>query len=131
MIDKLLNPEDNILRFSPPELVEDPPVYGLTNDIWMLGCLFIEIFSKNKVWNNFSENEIVKHLKSSSIPKIPNDIPHNLWGLICECVSPFYHARSDIKDVLIRYYQLMMKVGAHDVINRLCSNIIILIYANT
>jgi len=102
-------------------LIEDPPVYGLTNDIWMLGCFFIEIFSKHKVWAGYSENEIIKSLKNSSIPKIPGDIPHILWGLICECVSPFYHARCDIKEILIRYYQLMLKVGAHDVVNRLIS----------
>ncbi len=122
LIESLLNPDDNILRFYPPELVEEQPIHGLTNDIWMLGCFFIEIFSKYKCWTGFSENEIIKHLRNSSIPKIPSDIPHILWGLICECISPFYHARCDIKEILIRYFQLMSKVGAHDVINRLCSN---------
>jgi serine/threonine protein kinase len=90
----------------------------------MLGCFVIEILSKYKVWSGFSENEIIKHLKNSSSPKVPNDIPPNLWGLIHECINPFYNARADVKDILIRYYFLMQKLGNGDVVNRISSNIL-------
>jgi hypothetical protein len=77
----------------------------------MLGCLLIETFSKFKIWDGYSENEVIKQLKNLSIPKVPNDIPQTQWGLICECLNPFYKARHDIKDVITRFYFLVGKMG--------------------
>jgi serine/threonine protein kinase len=121
IIEKLLNPDDHYLRFTAPELFADPQIVGDVNDVWMMGCLFIEIFSKSKVWEGYTENEIVKQLKSGSIPKIPNDIPQICWGIICECLNPFYKTRHDIKDILTRYYFMLGKLSYPDLQQRLLS----------
>ncbi len=102
-----------------PELVSDPQYIGVINDIWMLGCLFIEIFSKYRVWEGYSDSEIMKQLKSQIIPKVPNDIAPECWGLICECLNPFYKARIDIRDVMIRYFYLLGKLGFSDLCERM------------
>ncbi len=115
IIEKLLNHDDYFLRYTAPELLQDPQVMASINDIWMLGCLFIELFSKYKVWDGYTENEIIKQLKNLSIPKIPNDVPQTMWGLICECLNPFWKARHDIKDVLTRYYFLAGKLQYTDI----------------
>ena len=109
------------MRYSAPELFIEPNVIGPVNDIWMLGCLFVEAFSKFKVWDGYSENEIIKQLKNLSVPKIPNDIPQNIWGLICECLNPFHKARNDIKDVLARFYFLVGKIGYPEIQHRIAS----------
>jgi hypothetical protein len=123
IIEKLLNNDDFFLRYTAPELFQEPPINNPVNDIWMLGCLFVEMFSKFKVWDGYSENEIIKQLKNLSMPKIPNDIPQYNWGLICECLNPFFKARQDIKDVLTRYYFLVGKLGYTDIQNRLTSRL--------
>lgn len=102
-----------------PELVIEPQYIGITNDIWMLGCLFIELFSKYRVWEGHSENEIMKNLKNQIIPKLPNDIAPECWGIICECLNPHYKARTDIKDVLVRFYTLMTKLGYYEILERM------------
>lgn len=122
MIEQLLNPDDNKLRYTPPELILEQPVIDICNDIWQLGCLFIEAFSKYKIWDGYSEHEIIKQLKNLSAPKVPNDIPQLCWGLICECLNPFYKARHNIKEVLTRYYYMMGKVGLNELQIRLTSN---------
>jgi hypothetical protein len=130
IIDNLLNSEDNFLRFLAPELVIEPQYIGIINDIWMLGCLFIELFSKFRVWEGHSENEIMKNLKNQIIPKIPNDISPECWGIICECLNPFYKARMDIKDICIRFYSLMSKLGYFEILERMQGNFISLFLFN-
>ena len=110
----------------PPELVQEPQIIGVTNDIWMLGCLFIEMFSKYKVWEGHSESEILKQLKSQISPKVPNDVMPECWGLICECLNPFAKARVDIRDVLVRYYYLLGKLSLSELQERMQSNFKIL-----
>jgi hypothetical protein len=90
----------------------------------MLGCLIVEVFSKSRIWDGYTEGEIVKQLKILQIPKIPNDIPQTIWGLICECLNPFHKARHDIKDVIVRYYYLLGKVGYSDLQGKLLSKIL-------
>ncbi len=121
IIEKMLNPDDILLRFTPPELLAENPSYYSGNDVWMLGCLLIEIFSKYKVWDGYTENEIIKQLKNLTSPKVPNDIPQSLWGLICECLNPFHKARVDIKDTLVRFYYLCSKLGLSDLTTRISS----------
>jgi hypothetical protein len=113
------------LRYTAPELFSEPQIFSAVNDIWMLGCLFVEVFSKYRVWDGYTENEIIKQLKNLSIPKIPNDIPQIVWGLICECLNPFYKARNDIKDVMTRFYFLAGKLGYTDIQHRLLGRNII------
>lgn len=122
IIEKMLNPDDFLLRFTPPELLLDTPIVFSGNDIWMLGCLIIEIFSKSKVWDGYTENEIIKQLKNITSPKVPNDIPQSLWGLICECISPFYKARIDIKDTFVRFHYLCNKLQLTDLTSRIQGN---------
>lgn len=122
IIEKLLNPDDHLLRFTAPELFLEPPVNSNVNDIWMLGCLLLETFSKYKVWDGYTETEIIKQLKNLTTPKVPNDIAQILWGMICECLNPFHKARQDIKDVLTRWYFMMGKLGYVDLQQRLASN---------
>jgi hypothetical protein len=124
ILEKLLNNDDFFLRFTAPELHVQPLFYGPINDIWMLGCLIVEVFSKIRIWEGYTEGEIVKQLKILQIPKIPNDIPQTIWGLICECLNPFHKARNDIKDVIVRYYYLLGKVGYSDLQGKLLSKIL-------
>ena len=128
-----MNYEDTFLRFRAPELVQQDPLIGIVNDIWMLGCLFIELFSKYKVWEGYSEAEILKNLKNGISPKVPNDIQPECWGLICECLNPFSNARIDIRDVMVRYYYMLGKLGFYDLQERMLSKLQILlnIYENS
>ena len=114
MIDKILNPEDSFLRFMAPELLLEPQISQSCNDVWMTGCLIIECFSKSKMWEGYSETEIIKQLKNTTSPKVPNDIPKFLWGIICECLNPFHQTRIDCKELLIRFYILFGKLNLSD-----------------
>jgi serine/threonine protein kinase len=107
-------PSDDQLRYLAPEMVLDNKAISPANDIWMLGCLFIELFSNSRVWQGCSDSEIIKNLKSFTIPKVPSDFPQLCWGVLCECLNPFSQARSDIKDILCRFYQLMGKYSHSD-----------------
>ena len=50
ILSELINNDDfNIIRYTPPERVSVPPIVDTVNDIWMLGCLMIEVFSRIKV----------------------------------------------------------------------------------
>lgn len=122
IIDNLLFNEDHFIRFMPPELVQEPQLISVKNDVWMLGCLMIEILSKSRVWEGFNESEILKQLKSQMIPKIPNDIHPDCWGLMCECLNPFPKSRIDIRDVITRYYYLLGKLGMYELQDRMQSN---------
>ena len=110
ILSELINNDDfNIIRYTPPERVSVPPIVDTVNDIWMLGCLMIEVFSRSKVWEDQSETMIIKSLKALSIPKIPRDINKENWGIICECLNPFYQTRIDIRDVFIRMDEVISK----------------------
>lgn len=117
-----------MLRYTAPELISDTPISGHVNDIWMLGCLIVETFSKYKVWDGYTETEIIKQLKNLTPPKIPNDIPQLLWGLTCECLNPFYEARIDVKDVLSKLYVILSKHPNLDLQQRLISKTKIFIF---
>jgi hypothetical protein len=123
MINNYLNPEDNFLRFTAPEMLLEPSYINISNDIWMLGCLFVEIFSKYKIWDGYSENEVAKQLKNKTLPKLPIDIPEELWGLICDCLSPFHKTRNDIREVINRYLSIMHKLGKDELVERMESKI--------
>ncbi len=105
-----------------PELLQEPQLVGIVNDIWMLGCLFIEMFSKIKIWEGYSEAEILKQLKSQISPKVPNDVMPECWGLICECLNPFAKARIDIREVLVRFYYLLGKLHFSELQERMHSS---------
>jgi hypothetical protein len=126
MLDRLIQDNDDmIVRYSPPELLQDNDIIGAFNDIWMLGCLWIELFSKKKVWDGYTENEITKQLKNFTMPKIPSDIPQTCWGIICECLNPFYKTRLDIKEVVMKYQSILSRVGENEVVLRMQSNILL------
>lgn len=114
IFDKLLNSDDSFLRFMAPELLQEPQVSNACNDVWMMGCLVIECFSKSKMWEGYTETEIIKHLKNLTSPKVPNDIPKFLWGIICECLNPFQQTRVDIKELLSRFFMLYGKLNLVD-----------------
>ena len=121
MLNELINNEDlSIIRYTPPERLSVPPIIGNVNDIWMLGCLFIEIFSRSKVWKDQTETQIIKNLKALVVPKIPRDIKQSNWGIICECLNPFYKTRIGIKELFVRLYELLSKVTTrNDLIPRI------------
>ena len=77
-----------------------------------LNCSFGSLFCR--FWpKGFLNSE--KNLKAQIIPKLPNDIAPECWGIICECLNPFYKARMDIKDITIRFYSLMGKLGYFEI----------------
>ena len=114
MIDTILNPDDSFLRFMAPELLLEPQISQSCYDVWMTGCLIIECFSKSKMWEGYSETEIIKQLKNLTSPKVPNDIPKFLWGMICECLNPFHQTRIEIKELLSRFYIVFGKLNLTD-----------------
>ena len=112
IIDNLnIDPSEILLRYTPPERLLEVPVFHSVNNIWSLGCLLVEIFSQEKVWEGFSQNEIIHNLKSLSIPKIPKDIPQIFWGIICECLNPFYKTRPQIKEIIFKFYLQLKKIN--------------------
>ena len=122
ILDRLIQDnEDLIVRYTPPELLQEKETYGPFNDIWMLGCFWIEIFSKKKMWEGYTENEITKQLKSYTMPKIPSDGPQLCWGIICECLNPFYESRIHIKEIIIKFQSVLSRLGQTDVNIRLQS----------
>jgi serine/threonine protein kinase len=123
MIDSLLDNEFSLLRFTPPESMEDIPIISPVNDIWMFGCFLIELLSLNKVWEGYSESELIKALKTNQLPKIPKDFPQMAWGVLYECLNPYYKARTDIKDIFTRFYRLMGKMSHSDLQCRIGSKI--------
>ena len=85
----------------------------------MLGCLIVEVFSQTRIWDGYSDGEILSQLKMKQIPKLPTSIPHQKWGIICECLNPFYESRINILDAIIRLCHLLIKLGFHDIVSRL------------
>lgn len=118
ILENLANSEETLIRYTPPEKLNDVPILGNVNDIWMLGCFLIEMFSKEKVWEGYTENVIVKQLKLLQIPKIPRDIPQSIWNMICECLNPFYKTRSNINDIIEHYKIVLSKINKNDVFTK-------------
>lgn len=123
ILENLANSEETLIRYTPPEKLNDIPILGNVNDIWMLGCLLIEMFSKEKVWEGYTENVIIKQLKLLQIPKIPRDIPQIIWNIICECLNPFYKTRSNINDIIEHYKIILTKVNKNDIFTKFTSKI--------
>ncbi len=122
ILDRLVqDDEDLIVRYTPPELLQENEVPGPFNDIWMLGCLWVELFSKKKIWDGYTENEITKQLKNYTMPKLPSDIPQLCWGVICECLNPFFKTRTDIKETVMKFYQILARLGQNEIILRMQS----------
>lgn len=116
ILDRLIQDnEDLSVRYTPPELLQEKETFGLHNDIWMLGCFWIELFSKKKIWEGYTENEITKQLKSYTMPKIPSDSPQLCWGIICECLNPFYDSRVQIKEIIIKFQSVLSRLGQTEV----------------
>jgi len=83
---------------------------AISADIWVLGCLIVEIFSANEVWQGSNESEMMRDLKKFYVPKIHKDIPKQMWGLICECLNPFKETRIEAKEVLEKFVKVMLKM---------------------
>ena len=92
-----------------PEQVVEERKY-LCSDIWLIGCIFIELFSEKYIWYGFKETQMIEELRKLSVPKIFSDVPHQSWGIICECLNPFTDSRIDAKELLERYVALMKKM---------------------
>ena len=119
--------EDNnqFNRLSSPEHIQQR-VIGLENDVWVIGCLFVEIFSKKEVWYGITEEEIKEDLKKNYVPKIHADIPKNAWGVICECLNPFTETRIQSDELLFKYSIICKRLNCIE-INSETSKIIHLI----
>lgn len=68
------------------------------------------MFSEKTVWHGYKETQIIEDLKKFYVPKIFSDVPHQTWGIICECLNPFHETRIDAEELLERYVKLMMKM---------------------
>ena len=97
-------------RYSPPESVLDPPVYGIEADIWAMGCLFVEIFSFKNVWDGFKDSDIIEDLHKMFVPKIHKEIPKHCWSFIYECLNPFRDTRIKGKELLDKYVIICKKI---------------------
>lgn len=53
---------------------------------------------------------MLEELKKYYVPKIFSDVPHQTWGLICECLNPFSESRIDSKELLERFVKLLVKM---------------------
>lgn len=79
-----------------------------------MGCLFIEMFSEKNIWYGYKETQMLEDLKKYYVPKIFADVPHQTWGIICECMNPFSESRIDAKELLDRYVKLMQKMKINE-----------------
>jgi serine/threonine protein kinase len=93
---------------SPEQVIED--YKGICNDVWLVGCVFVELFSTSEIWAGYSEEEMIRDLKKYYVPKIHKDIPKHCWGLICECLNPFRDARIEGKELIEKFAKLMFKL---------------------
>ena len=104
-----LEPEFKYDRYISPEKAQNLGV-GIQNDLWLIGCIMVELFSKNEIWSPLSKDDMMRDLKRSFVPKIHPDVPKHMWGIICECLNPFPETRIDAKELLERYIKLMLKL---------------------
>lgn len=101
--------EAEIIRYNTPEkVIEDTKDY--CSDIWVIGCIFVEMFSKENIWHGMKTEQIKSELKKQYVPKISSDVPHNSWSIICECLNPFWEARITARELLEKYVRLMFKL---------------------
>jgi pyruvoyl-dependent arginine decarboxylase (PvlArgDC) len=62
---------------------------------------------------------MLRELIKGSVPKIPTDIPKNMWGIICECLNPFTETRLEAKELLERYAKVMLKMKIPELLRHL------------
>jgi hypothetical protein len=92
---------------------------SVSQDVWVSGCLMVEVFSK-PVWSEYEyENKMLDDLKKYYVPKINKDIPKQMWGLICECLNPFIETRINSQEALERYVRLMLKMGIPEIMKEI------------
>jgi serine/threonine protein kinase len=91
-------------------MYQDPPYKGIESDIWVVGCIFVEIFSSKNVWEGVKDNDVINDLKKYYVPKIHKDIPKNAWSVICECLNPFKETRINAKELLEKYALICKKI---------------------
>lgn len=94
---------------APEQVVEERRI--LVTDVWIIGCIFIELFSDKCIWYGYKETQMLEELRKFYVPKIFSDVPHSTWGLICECLNPFDESRINSKELLDRYVKLMFKMN--------------------
>jgi len=109
-----LESEHKYDRYISPEKAQNMGI-GIQNDLWLIGCLMIEMFSKNEIWASYSNEDMMRDLRKSFVPKIHPDIPKHMWGIICECMNPFPETRIEAKELLERYSRLMIKLKISEI----------------
>jgi len=82
----------------------------IENDVWVIGCLFVEMFSDYNAWMNLREEEMMRDLNRYFVFKINKDIPKHCWSVICECINPFAETRSTAREVLEHLCRLIYKL---------------------
>jgi len=107
--DEKIEPEFKYDRYISPEKAQNMCV-GIENDLWLIGCIIVEMFSKSEIWAPNSKDDMMRDLNKSFVPKIHPDVPKHMWGIICECLNPFPETRIDAKVLLERYSKLMLKL---------------------
>jgi len=119
-----LDPDTRFNRFSSPEMIQGKNI-GIGNDIWVIGCIFLEIFSSREVWSGIEEETIKEDLRKNYVPKIHGDIPKNSWGVICECLNPFPDTRIEAKELLYKYSLICKKLKITKIITEISKMIVI------
>lgn len=104
-----VEPEYKYDRYTSPEKAQNMGI-GIQNDLWLIGCIIIEMFSKNEIWAPYTKDEMIRDLRKSFVPKIHPDIPKHMWAIICECLNPFPETRINSKELLERYSKIMLKL---------------------
>lgn len=96
-------------RYTTPECAIEK-IYIPESDLWIIGCIFIEVFSDRPIWHDYKESQMIEDLKKYYVPRINSDIPHQTWGMVCDCLNPFREARINSKELFDKYVSLMMKM---------------------
>ncbi len=105
-------------RYKSPEIAHDE-LSGTLNDVWVTGCLFVEMFSAHHVWMDAREDDMMKDLNRYFVFKINKDIPKHCWSVICECINPFRETRSTAREVLEHLSRLIYKLKIHGLQGRI------------
>jgi len=68
------------------------------------------MFSAQKVWMEYKEEDMMKDLMRYFVFKINKDIPKHCWSVICECINPFAETRSTAREILEHLSRLVFKL---------------------